>query len=74
MKNWKTTLAGLVLGVASSLATGFANGQYEFNAKSIMAFIVPVVIGMLAKDFNVTGIGSNATTDTEKDGTIATIK
>ena len=51
MVNWKTTLCGLIAGVATALAnyTGPNNWQGYVSAAALVA------LGIIAKDFNVTG-------------------
>ena len=51
MPNWKTTLAGLIAGIA----VAFANYAGPNTWQGYLAALGPVVIGILAKDFNVTG-------------------
>lgn len=60
LKNWKTSVAGFVTGILSALATGLNAGAFEFNFKSIIAFIVPVILGLLMKDYDTTGTGTGA--------------
>jgi hypothetical protein len=50
-KNWKTTLAGCVTAALMALA----NYKGDNTWQGYLACIGPVVIGVLAKDFNVTG-------------------
>ena len=59
MTNWKTTLIGLL----GSLAMAAANYAGPKTWQGYAASLAPVAIGILAKDFNVTGIGASATTD-----------
>jgi hypothetical protein len=54
MKNWKTTVAGFAAGFLSL----YANGM---NAKSAATAAGLALIGSLAKDSDVTGVGSAAT-------------
>lgn len=70
--NWKTTVAGFVLGVLSSMEAGYSQGAFTLNSKSVIAFLVPTILGALAKSFDVTGIGTKATTDPSKDATVPT--
>lgn len=53
MKNWKTTLAGiggaLVIGTASMIQSG------QIGAKDWAMMAVSAILGVLSKDFNVTG-------------------
>jgi len=53
-KNWKTTLLGLGLGGANLVANGV-------HWKQALVSVGLAGLGLLAKDFNVTGAGSNAT-------------
>ena len=51
MPNWKTTIAGLIAG----LAVAYANYSGPNTWQGYIAALGPVAIGILAKDFNVTG-------------------
>jgi hypothetical protein len=50
MKNWKTTLSGLLTGAALAFA-GYKTGNNEM----IMAGVLAVIQGFVSKDANVTG-------------------
>ena len=58
MKNWKTTLAGCAFAAIMALA----NYKGANTWQGYLACVGPVVIGVLSKDFNVTGgtVSSNA--------------
>jgi len=55
MKNWKTTLAGLIGAVALTLQDLFATGSVD--TKTIISAVVVAALGYLSKDYNVTGAG-----------------
>ncbi len=48
MKNWKTSLAGLI----GALAMAAANYGGEKTWQGYVACLVPIVLGVLAKDFD----------------------
>jgi len=54
-KNWKTTLAGLFGGIATTLVDIYITGG-AFTAKTVVAAVTPIIIGALAKDADVTGV------------------
>lgn len=58
MANWKTALAGLLAG----LAVAWANYSGPNTWQGYVSALGPVAVGLLAKDFNVTGgtVSSNA--------------
>ena len=58
MTNWKTTLAGLGFGAAYVLLTGLQSG---LSIKDALIGAAIAALGVLAKDFDVTGVGNNAT-------------
>lgn len=64
--NWLTTVVGFALGGAYAALTALTQGLTVKDAAIAAAF---AVLGLVAKSFNVTGIGQNATTDVSKDGT-----
>lgn len=51
MPNWKTTLAGLATGLLLALANYAGPNTWQ----GYLAALGPVAIGILSKDFNVTG-------------------
>ena len=53
MKNWKTTLAGILGGAAMLAADMYTGGS--FTAAAFIKALVPMIIGYLAKDAGVTG-------------------
>lgn len=53
MKNWKTTLIGVLLGVGTFLEPIINTGHIDV-AKTILGALM-VALGIVAKDFNVTG-------------------
>lgn len=52
MKNWKTTLIGAAFAVANLVIAQLQNG---IDAKAIALSAFGLFVGLLAKDFNVTG-------------------
>lgn len=65
MKNWKTTLAGILGGLATYGVNVLQSGN-ALDWKAVALGAVPVIIGILAKDSNVTGVGANAMTAKEQ--------
>jgi len=59
MKNWKTTLIGGVLGAVNYALAAISNGsaipQNSAQWRSLVTSAAIVGIGLVAKDFNVTG-------------------
>lgn len=55
MKNWKTTLAGMLSAAGYAALTAMQNGTLEPRDLAIIAGLAAV--GVLAKDLNVTGAG-----------------
>jgi|WetSurSiteA1Bulk_404760.scaffolds.fasta_scaffold99507_2 hypothetical protein len=53
MKNWKTTLVGAVLGAALVVVNLIQAGTVD--TKTLITAGAVALIGLLAKDFNVTG-------------------
>ena len=53
MKNWRTTLAALVINVIYSVLSVMQTGGIDFKDAALMVGLQAV--GTLAKDFNVTG-------------------
>jgi hypothetical protein len=53
MKNWRTTLAGIIGGAVSLAADMYTGGM--FTAAAFAKALVPVILGYLAKDAGVTG-------------------
>lgn len=68
LKNWKTTAAGLALAVLNLVVMGYANGT--ITKENIGTSVIAAVLGFLAKDYDKTGIGKNATSDPTRDATI----
>lgn len=61
--NWKTTLTGLgaIAGGASALFSALSKGNVDFNTVSMdLGIIVAGIMGLVAKDHNVTGAGPTA--------------
>lgn len=52
MKNWKTTLGGIMLGIGTPLAAG-GEGIYK-TIGVILATIGGILVGVAARDANVT--------------------
>jgi hypothetical protein len=57
MKNWKTTLTGLAIGGGYTFLSYLQQGLKARDAAIGVGF---VILGALAKDFDVTGIGGMA--------------
>jgi hypothetical protein len=59
MKNWKTTLAGIVFAaypIIDALMKAYESGYFtELTGGQLWAGIGFIVIGVLAKDYNVSG-------------------
>lgn len=55
MKNWKTTLAGMLSAAGYAALTAMQNGTLEPRDLAIIGGLAAV--GVLAKDLNVTGTG-----------------
>ena len=53
MKNWKTTLVGVLLAVVVAIQPIVSTGIVDWGLLVIAALIA--ALGVLAKDFNVTG-------------------
>ncbi len=53
MKNWKTTLAGCALAVSNTGLSLMATGAVDLQTLLLSCFFV--ALGVLAKDYNVTG-------------------
>lgn len=63
MKNWKTTLGGLLSGAGLVALDLFQHGTTDI--KTIGTAVALFVLGALAKDFNVTGGTTAATPEAE---------
>lgn len=53
MKNWKTTIAGVIGAVVTTAVTLYQTGTLDI--KTIVTACALAAIGILAKDLNVTG-------------------
>jgi hypothetical protein len=58
MKNWKTTLAGLLGAVATALVPVIQGKGFELESLAIAAALA--ALGFIAKDRDTTGVGDNA--------------
>jgi hypothetical protein len=58
MKNWKTSLCGLLGSIGVSLQA--SEDQTVRTIGFVIIVIVPGLLGLFAKDKNVTGAGDNA--------------
>lgn len=58
MKNWKTTLTGIIGAIAVALIPILQNVKYE--PKDLVIPVVIAVLGVLAKDYDTTGAGKDA--------------
>lgn len=54
MKSWKTTIAGILAGLAA-LQTAISNGADLANPATWILPVAIALIGFVAKDFNATG-------------------
>lgn len=68
MINWKTTLLGIIAGTLVILQNAVASYQSGTPVQwlQIVLGITLMALGLVMKDFNVTGIGTTATTDVVK--------
>jgi hypothetical protein len=67
MINWKTTLGAIVLGtlgILQTTLTAYQNGT-PIQWLQVAMCIVVMALGLVMKDFDVTGNGKNATTATK---------
>lgn len=62
MKNWKTTVGSLVIAIGTALIT-IEDPVWLKHIGNILIGAGGVLIGMLAKDYDTTGVGSNARKD-----------
>jgi hypothetical protein len=53
MKNWKTTILGILGAIAVVVYPIIANGEFKWESVGIAAFVA--AMGYLAKDHDVTG-------------------
>ena len=63
MKNWKTTVAGILAGtliILQQAITSLQSGASIQWLQVVLGFVV-MAIGVVAKDFDTTGIGKSAT-------------
>ncbi len=58
MKNWKTTLTGLISAIAVSLIPVIQG--HGFELESIAIGVALGVLGFIAKDYDTTGVGYSA--------------
>lgn len=69
MKNWRTSLAGLVTGLPvaiDALVQAYNSGAFTGKTGTQLLIAIALVgIGLLAKDKNVTGSGASAKTTAE---------
>lgn len=65
MINWKTTIVGIIAGTLTILQTAVASYQSGAPVQwlQIALGVVFMAFGLVAKSFDVTGIGTTATTD-----------
>ena len=59
MKNWKTTLAGILIACGTGLQS-LEDPPYMKHIGSLLIGIGGTLIGFLAKDYDTTGIGPDA--------------
>ena len=76
MKNWRTTLAGIVFAaypIIDALIKAYESGYFtEKTGGQLWGGIALIVIGVLAKDKNVTGVGEDAKTKSEVQSILGT--
>ena len=62
MKNWKTTLFGLIMAVSGAITSGAVDtGSPQVrNIASIVQSVAMAALGMSTKDKDVTGVGKEA--------------
>jgi hypothetical protein len=58
MKNWKTTLTGIIGAIAVALIPILQTGKFE--PKDLVMPIVIAILGAVAKDYDTTGAGKEA--------------
>lgn len=58
MKNWKTTLTGLLGAIAVSLIPVIQG--HGFEAEAIVTGVALGILGFIAKDYDTTGVGYSA--------------
>jgi len=67
LKNWKTSLLGLVGGIFIAIVEVSFTGTLTWRGAGLAA--LSVIKGALQKDYDSTGIGDKATKDPAKDAT-----
>lgn len=60
MKNWKTTLAGILIACGTGIQT-VEDPAYLKHVGSLLIGIGGTLIGLFAKDYDTSGIGPDAT-------------
>ena len=55
MKNWQTTLAGLLVGLTGSAAIGWQKPDGSVNWFAVALAVASALLGLVAKQHNVTG-------------------
>jgi len=58
MKNWKTTLTGILGAIAVAIIPIIQSGKFEL--KDLVIPIVIAILGFVAKDYDTTGAGKDA--------------
>jgi len=58
MKNWKTTLTGIIGAIAVAIVPYLKSGNFEWKDLIIPAVIA--ALGFLTKDYDTTGAGKEA--------------
>ena len=62
--NWKTTVAGILAAIWTAVSPSFVNGNFDTlktNWQSLLGAAFIAAVGVLAKDYDVTGAGSAKT-------------
>jgi hypothetical protein len=61
MKNWKTTVVGIIAGMTGGTAVGWTDATGNVNWWSVALAIITSLFGLFTKDADTTGIGASAT-------------
>ncbi len=61
MKSWKTLVGGVLVAIGTPLAT--SSDSIISTAGTILTSVGALILGLAAKDSDVTGVGKNARTE-----------
>jgi hypothetical protein len=61
MKNWKTTLLGILAGLTGGTVAGWTTPDGDINWVAVAFSIITALFGYFSKDHDTTGIGASAT-------------